>query len=213
VPRREPQIKAIPTLYNGVAMRSRLEARWASMFDALRWHWEYEPDLQAGFVIPDFLLPNFAHPIVLECKPAVTIEEIVEYRRILICKMHEWLSTDVLREIRLLDADSDTPVELTDQALDDLVRVHFGNNPRGRTRRIFVVGPCLHLVDDVVTIDGEHGFCICCAHGEPTHIGLTTELAEPCLLCGQEATAWVAPHTMLTAWRESQNIVQWKPRC
>lgn len=211
--RREPQIKAIPTVYKGVVMRSRLEARWASMLDALRWHWDYEPDLQAGFVIPDFILSGFAHPIVLECKPALTVEELAEYRRALVDKLRGWLVDDVMREIRELDADTESPVELTDQALDDLVRVSCGHNPRGRTRRILVVGPCLHIIDDVVTVDGEHGFCICCDHGEPKHIGLTVDLGVPCLLCGQETTAWVAPQVILEAWRDSQNVAQWKPRC
>ncbi len=206
-------IKAIPTTYRGVAMRSRLEARWAALFDALQWYWEYEPDLQAGYVIPDFLLANFAHVLIIECKPALTVEELTEYRRALIMKLRTWLQDDVLREIRELDRDPDSPIELTDIAIDDLTRIECGKNPRGRARRVLVVGPCLHVQNHVVTIDGEHGFCICCDHGVPTHIGLVAELGAPCLLCGQDATAWVAPATMLNAWRESQNIVQWRPRC
>mgnify|MGYP001562265466 CR=1 FL=1 len=157
-------MKAIPTKYEGVAMRSRLEARWASLFDSLRWHWDYEPDLQVGFVIPDFLLA-FAHPVVVECKPAVTITEIAECRRQLITKMRNWLHSDVLREIRELDLDPDLPVALTDQALDDLVRVACGNNPRGRSRRVLVVGPTLFITDNVATVDGEHGFFLCCDRG------------------------------------------------
>ena len=211
VSRRDPTIKAIPTTYRGVAMRSRLEARWASMFDALPWHWEYEPDLQVGFVLPDFLLPRFAHPVVIECKPAITPDELAEHRRLLIGKMQDWLLEDVLREIQELDGDLDQSLGLTDQALNDLTRIACGNNPRGRTRRVLVVGPCLHLEGGAVTIDGEHGFCLCCAHGVPKHVGLTTQLGTPCLLCGEDSTAWMPEETMLNAWRDSQNIVQWKP--
>lgn len=51
-------MKAIPTLYKGYQMRSRLEARWACFFDALRLKWEYEPegfDLGTnGWYLPDF---------------------------------------------------------------------------------------------------------------------------------------------------------------
>jgi hypothetical protein len=37
-----PIIQSIPTRYHGVTFRSRLEARWATFFDALALAWEYE---------------------------------------------------------------------------------------------------------------------------------------------------------------------------
>jgi hypothetical protein len=43
-----PSAHAIPTVYKGVQMRSRLEARWAAFFDELGWPWEYEPVDLAG---------------------------------------------------------------------------------------------------------------------------------------------------------------------
>ena len=57
-------IKPIETRYAGYRFRSRLEARWAVYFDALRWSWEYEAE---GYVLsngqtylPDFQFgPNF----------------------------------------------------------------------------------------------------------------------------------------------------------
>jgi hypothetical protein len=46
---------AKPTTYAGVRFRSRLEARWAVMFDQLGVQWAYEPlDLQGW--TPDFIL-------------------------------------------------------------------------------------------------------------------------------------------------------------
>lgn len=67
--------KAIPTVYKGIEFRSRLEAKWAIMFDLLDWPWEYEPIDLEGY-IPDFVLP-FAHGSVLvEVKPAMTEEEL-----------------------------------------------------------------------------------------------------------------------------------------
>lgn len=45
-----------PTLYSGVNFRSRLEARWAIMFDLLGITWEYEPAFPLAGYIPDFLI-------------------------------------------------------------------------------------------------------------------------------------------------------------
>jgi hypothetical protein len=75
-------MRAIPTIYRQVKFRSRLEARWAAMFDMLGWHWEYEPLDLPGW-IPDFMVNRtgleFYHPeldyvskpILVECKPII----------------------------------------------------------------------------------------------------------------------------------------------
>lgn len=64
------EIKAIPTEYRGVQLKSRLEAQAAFLFDKLGWEWRYEP---ASFMLPngvsytpDFLLPG--QNAVLECR-------------------------------------------------------------------------------------------------------------------------------------------------
>src|SRR6266702_248812 len=47
---------AIPTIYKGVQMRSRLEARWAAFFNlCFEWNWSYEPFDLEGW-IPDFII-------------------------------------------------------------------------------------------------------------------------------------------------------------
>lgn len=63
-------IKAIPTYYNGVTFRSRLEAHWAEYFDSIGLKWFYEPE---GYFIsghtgylPDFYIPQLK--IYAECK-------------------------------------------------------------------------------------------------------------------------------------------------
>lgn len=66
--------KAIPTEYKGVRMRSRLEAKWAFMFDALGWKWEYEPIDCDGW-IPDFVLIGASQNVLVEVKPIFTFEE------------------------------------------------------------------------------------------------------------------------------------------
>lgn len=58
---------SIPTDYNGVRFRSRLEARWAAFFDRCNWRWSYEPNDFDGY-IPDFSL-RFRVPMLVEIKP------------------------------------------------------------------------------------------------------------------------------------------------
>lgn len=56
-----PEIKSIPTVYNGFTFRSRLEARWAVFLDGISLRWEYEPEgyqLPSGWYLPDFWLPD-----------------------------------------------------------------------------------------------------------------------------------------------------------
>ena len=70
-------ITAIPTMYKGIQMRSRLEAKWAAFFDALRWNWTYEPFDLAGY-IPDFVLNFEKKPVLVEVKGAdAEIDEAV----------------------------------------------------------------------------------------------------------------------------------------
>lgn len=54
-------IQPIPTTYQGVQFRSRLEARWAVVFDQLdvTWYYEYEGyQTSTGYYLPDFWLPD-----------------------------------------------------------------------------------------------------------------------------------------------------------
>lgn len=76
-----PIMKPIPTTYEGVKFRSRLEARWAVFFDQLELVWQYEPftiEDNGKEYKPDFIIFNllFNKPILIEIKP---IEPNVEY--------------------------------------------------------------------------------------------------------------------------------------
>lgn len=66
------EIKAIPTKYNGIEFRSRLEARWAVFFDTLgiKYLYEYEGyQLPSGWYVPDFYLPEVNGGCFVEIKP------------------------------------------------------------------------------------------------------------------------------------------------
>ena len=69
----------IPTKYNGVNFRSRLEARWAAFFDLIGWRWEYEPIDLEGY-IPDFIL-HLASPILAEVKPEVEHLDLIPHTK------------------------------------------------------------------------------------------------------------------------------------
>ncbi len=67
-------IKAKPTEYRGVRMRSRLEAKWAAFFDEIGWDWMYEPVDLDGY-IPDFLIKgsNDRPGLLVEVKPTMAL--------------------------------------------------------------------------------------------------------------------------------------------
>lgn len=62
IPRSSDAPKAIPTVYNGIQLKSRLEAQAAAMFDFFGWEWKYEPFsiMLPGNInyMPDFWLPD-----------------------------------------------------------------------------------------------------------------------------------------------------------
>jgi len=80
-------LRARPTIYNGIQMRSRLEARVAAWLDAERIAWEYEPNAfasPAGQYLPDFRLPAFTkserfggRDLYLEIKPTYQPDSVV----------------------------------------------------------------------------------------------------------------------------------------
>jgi hypothetical protein len=79
--------KSLPTYYKGITFRSRLEARWAIVFDELGIKWEYEPEgieidgshfsdpynLKTFGYLPDFYLPELG--CIVEVKGSLTKPE------------------------------------------------------------------------------------------------------------------------------------------
>lgn len=61
-------MKAIPTNYAGVQFRSRLEAKWAALFDIAGLQWSYEPFDLEGWA-PDFAIHTKDGNILVEVKP------------------------------------------------------------------------------------------------------------------------------------------------
>jgi len=66
-------MEPIETEYKGYRFRSRLEARWAVIFEWMRVDWKYEPEgftlPNEGRYLPDFYLPDF-EAILQQTTPA-----------------------------------------------------------------------------------------------------------------------------------------------
>lgn len=85
----EKEIKAIPTFYNGIKFRSRLEARWAFFFDQCKVKWNYEIEgynFNGHNYLPDFYLPETE--LYVEVKPNLSFvkdqkvfRKIIEFMR------------------------------------------------------------------------------------------------------------------------------------
>jgi hypothetical protein len=69
----------IPTKFDGIEFRSRLEAKWAAMFNLCGIRWEYEPFDGNGYT-PDFLIKlRDDTEIIVEVKPVANIENSKKY--------------------------------------------------------------------------------------------------------------------------------------
>lgn len=72
--------KAVPTLYNGIQFRSKLEAQWAAFFDLVGWRYTYEP-YEINGRLPDFIIHcdesviYAEKQIIVEIKPAIYLTD------------------------------------------------------------------------------------------------------------------------------------------
>lgn len=77
---------AIISEYKGVTFRSKLEKKWAMMFDYLGWKWQYEP-FEIDKYTPDFLVKiNNREEWVVEVKPIINPNEKYQKRLLNITK-------------------------------------------------------------------------------------------------------------------------------
>jgi hypothetical protein len=209
------RIPAIPTTYNGVNFRSRLESRWAAFFDLVGWRWSYEP-LDLPGRIPDFVM-HFVDPTIIECKPAFSVSELAEQRRAMVRSAAGWLTVEAERELRQLDRAPYREGDLTriDALVEHLSAVRDrGENPR-TGRRALVVGSRLFSTgpgDEFISPDGECVFARC--HGSDGHVALMLH-TRTCIACGRDVDFarrhHDVPRDVNAWWTEAGNKVQWKP--
>jgi hypothetical protein len=67
-------MRSLESTYNGVRFRSRLEARWAALFDSYSIKWVYEPDVFYtcnGSYLPDFYLTEMHCYVEVKPRPGM----------------------------------------------------------------------------------------------------------------------------------------------
>jgi hypothetical protein len=181
-------MNAIPTRYAGVQFRSRLEAKWAAMFDLLGWLWEYEP-LDLDGYIPDFVL-QFDRPMIVEVKP-------------LMGRPHSWLRDGAaLSALKKIDASGwfshGLLLGLSPYSSSDTDGYVADGNPLN--------AGVLFDVWEGGTYSSVFGISACCG-GPIDVIGEFT-----CRRCGLHDKGPTLQSTAkITAlWREAGNRVQWR---
>ena len=201
---RKRRIESIPTVWNGVFCRSRLEAKWACFMDLLAWDWEYEP-ITLGSCIPDFVVTSFLRPTLIECKPAFEFAELAMRRGELHRAATEWILEDL--EVQLHTHSS--PNRPEEEVTLDFERVQRGEDAIVG-RRAIVVGTMLHRdrARDAATIDGQHYLIHCDADVGTIGLG---RLGEPCLTCGRTVTEddLMRHDRARMFWTQAGNDTQW----
>lgn len=178
---------AKPTEYKGISFRSRLEARWAAMFDILGWTWEYEPECD-GFYIPDFLLHGpRGQRVYVEVKPMATF---LGDRPAIVAKARDAIGTE---ELLLILTD-----EFPHGVCFDVAAIGFLDGPDVEDFAILFQPGARH-----------HGleFDFGCAFG--SWVGKLTGAYDGNALF--ESTM-VSKGDLLQLWSRAGNAIQWKPR-
>lgn len=203
-------MNAIPTKYNGVQFRSRLEARWAAFFDLCGWPWEYEP-LDLDGYIPDFIL-TLHRAVLVEVKPIVRwpcgVKQCVDAR----C-YHDAEITDAFEKVRSSGwVDEAVVVGATLQSEDwtgfPLTLGHFAIDQNlDETVRLLSVSSI-----------GTACVAMWCSHCDRPSF-CSAEWSWRCRVCGVyegNETLDLKTHNgeahraFISAWREAGNLAQWK---
>jgi hypothetical protein len=193
-------LKSIPTTYNGIRFRSRLEARWAYFFDLIGWKWEYEPYDLNGW-LPDFVIHG-NEDILVEVKP---IDDIDEFPKSDFKKIMSAIGKDSDKEILLLGNNIDMNGG-RDYAFDTCPQIgwlfhEFIVRARNQDEHKWDCEPCCFIHDGkhfgIFGVIGSWHDRIWDGHGHDT------------LRCMQENDNKKSKIERL--WKKAKNKVQWKP--
>ena len=186
----DPSRPGIPTLYNGIQFRSRLEAKWAAFFDLLGWEYEYEPFDLDGW-IPDFLIKGKELDILVEVKPVTRFPDDV--------------ASKILRV---------STGEFYDDRLSPFDVVRMGR-PLLIVGASIRVEPIAGSIQPFAQIGWFLDYVAKRVHVEPIPVEEWTSTywskASVDLLSGEAGLTWhPIPADVVGLWREAGNLTQWK---
>lgn len=183
----------IPTVYDGIEYRSRLEARWAAFMSNIGWEFTYEPFDGDGY-IPDFIVHG-DRPMVIEVKPAVTLAEFKQPTGKI-----EYGLADYQYDVLVVGADPLPAIK--GGAGDDMVAGWLGENNHGNP-----------YGDPDYTWDTGHWTrCTNCRSVAVFH-GLMSFACRPCGCYDGDHYLGVFPERVLrSTWADAVNSVKWRGR-
>lgn len=194
--------KGIPTRYAGHLFRSRLEARWAAMFDLLGWSWTYEPFDCNGY-IPDFVIEG-PKPLLVEVKPDTTYKELETRRHDMEPKISGRWSHDYLIVGSSPTHGAYEPIGMLGEFLDDdhpYVKVGKQLDPNDPDLDIPKPGTW-------ISVDGAWIQCDVCGS---TSIG--AGYPSQVEVCGHKTKGTHIPdRTIRALWGEAHEATRWTPR-
>jgi len=193
-------IAAIPTTYNDINFRSRLEARWAAFFDLLKWDWEYEPIDLPGW-IPDFKLKG-KHELLVEIKPYCI-------------KNNSQYDDDYFYEDDKSEWKSQINKILKSKPQNNVLLLGNGfYEPEYATReKDYFLGSILYFPSDPdyffehVYITWSSPYCIA---SDPEQVAANSFSYSPSIRSVMTTFPKLPLEQMYKFWKEAGNIVQWK---
>ena len=206
-------MNAIPTIYSGIQMRSRLEAQWAAFFDHMGWKWEYEPVDLKGW-IPDFLLRTQSRVYYVEVKPITSRSEFDKYWP-KIAKANPNHAV-LLVGVKLFRDEYENGFEniISIGQIREKCCILCGH---GRTGHDILCNACGANTQSVYEIqDCVIGKCFCGSIGFSAFDDLNGNFLSSC------CSNYARPHehistegdgndVVLSAWSNAKNSVQWRP--
>jgi len=194
------RIPAIPTAYAGRQYRSRLEARWAAMFDRLGWQHEYEP-YDLGKWSPDFLLRGFyGSTVLVEIKPITSFDQAVVVTEKMTAAVFERDLQDEISALLLLGV---SPI-----SHGDGVQIGWVGEPYSDAPDADWHPSALAWVSDHNHPMFRADFLVPRVPGEEFQGALTDEYW---LRHDVERLPPLYPEHTMQLWAEATNAVQWKP--
>lgn len=170
----------IPTMFHGVMYRSRLEAKWAAVFEALQWPATYEP-IDLDSYLPDFIIEFGACDVLVEIKPDLTDAALVTAKRKI--ERSGWAGEALILSGR-------TEFGAVQPRIGDYAEVE--NGPDG---------------DQLVWTDGFMFRCLNCGLTFPCG---SDWRCRRCGACDGNSHIGDVGEELEAAWLEAGNRVQWK---